>query len=70
MKMKVEFEGDYIEDDELFKWIIHAGDLHSAVWDARQEIRSRLKYGEGVSNDEERVLEKLQEILYVDGLDW
>jgi len=70
MKMTIQFEGDYIEDDEMLKWVMHAGDLHSAVWEARQEIRSRLKHGENVSNDEERLLERLQEILYVNGLDW
>jgi len=70
MKITVTLEGDDIEDAECFNIYAKARDMHSAIWDTRQEIRSRLKYGENVSSDEEGVLEKLQELLYVEGLEW
>lgn len=69
MKFNISFEGEMYEDDETMKIILHATDMYSAMHDARQRIRSRLKYEENVSDEEEKVLEELREILWIDGLD-
>jgi len=69
MKFKISFEGEMYEDDESMKIILHASDMYSAMHEARQAIRSRLKYGEGVSDQEEKTLEEIRELLWIDGLD-
>lgn len=69
MKVRLSYEGEMYQDDEAIKIIVHAADMHSAIWDARQEIRSRLKHYDGPMSDEEvRFLEQLQDTLWVEGI--
>lgn len=69
MKVIMSYEGEMYEDDEAMKTILHAGDMYSAIWDARQEIRTRLKHYDGPMSDEEvKFLEQLQETLWVEGI--
>lgn len=70
MKMKIELQGDAHEDRDAMLTFMHTMDLWSAVWDARQEIRTRIKHGQNISTQEEKLLKRLQEILYVEGLEW
>lgn len=68
MKFNMSFEGDTYEDQEELAIIYYAKEMHSCIWDARNKIRERLKYGEDVSDSEYRLLEELQEILWIEGL--
>jgi len=69
MKVRLEFEGELFEDRDDFKMLAHAYDLMSSIHEAKEKIRSRLKYGEDVSDQEEKILEEIRECLYVEGLD-
>lgn len=69
MKFRFIVEGDYFEDFTEIKEIAHMRDLSSANWEARQTIRSRMKYSENVSDEEYKFLEELRNILYVEGLE-
>jgi len=66
MKIKLELEGDFYEDTEIFKRIMVASEMYGIIEEVRDHIRSRLKYGENVSNEEERTLLQIREILYID----
>lgn len=68
MKCKITYEADLFEENETMKTIIHSLDLASAIIDAREIIRSRLKWGEGVSDQEEKILEEIRDALYVEGI--
>lgn len=68
MKCKLSYEGDLFEENETMKTIMHSFDLASAIIDAREIIRTRLKWGEGVSDQEEKILEEIRDALYVEGI--
>ena len=63
--MKITVEGEVHEDIDLLKQFVHTSDLWSANWEARQLIRARLKYEEDISDEEEKFLEQLQEVLFI-----
>ena len=69
MEMEIKVKGCPYEDQESLKIFAHAMDISSALWEARNMIRERLKWGEGISEQEVDFLEKLQEELYVDGIE-
>lgn len=69
MKMEIVFKGDFFEDNESFQTILHAFDMSSAIRQAQNYIRKRLKHGESVSEYEESTLEELREILHVEGIE-
>lgn len=76
MKERIEFSGDFFEDKDvfkmivlLFKMIVLIYDMKVAIHDAKKAIRSRQKYGEDVSDQEEKTLEKIIELLYIEGLE-
>lgn len=46
MKTKMIFEGDFIEDKEMFEQLFHAGDYRGALYEIDQHLRSIVKYGE------------------------
>lgn len=69
MKARIEFSGDFFEDKDDFKMIVHVYDMMIAIHDAKNAIRSRLKYGEGVSDQEEKTLEEIRELLFIEGLE-
>lgn len=65
MKIKIELEGDSHEDRDEFNRIIHSVDMYSAILEARDLIRARLKHGEDVTDIEERTLESVREALFL-----
>jgi len=56
-------EGDYYEDQDELKTQTEASNNAMKIGDVLDEIRSRLKYGEDVSDQEEKTLERIREIL-------
>ena len=68
MKVSLQYSGDMYEDRETLDAITHALDMHSAIWEAKELIRTRLKHGEGVSDAEELTLEAIRDALYVGGV--
>jgi len=69
MKFKIEFEGDTFEDSTLLKMILFSNKIYCSIYDARDKIRSRLKYGENVTDIEEQTLEAIREDLYIPELE-
>lgn len=69
MRMKIEIEGDYYEDRDQFALLHNAPAMYYAISMAKNEIRCRLKHGEGLTEEEERFLEMLQDHLHVEELD-
>ena len=53
------------EDRDEIKMYSTAIDAHLAIDEARNEIRTRLKHGDNVSDEEERTLERIRELLYL-----
>ena len=70
MKSQLTIECDFLEERDTLKTIIYAADYASMLNEAREEIRARLKWGEDVSQEEERFLERLRETIYHDSLDY
>ena len=68
MEVKIEIHGDIHEDAEMLKTFVNARDLASAICEAKILIRSRLKWDDGVSDNEERFLEELRNVLTSDEL--
>lgn len=66
MKLTMTVEGCPYEEREGLHIYMHAMDYYSVVIDARDAIRARLKYEEGITDEEERFLEELQDLLRVD----
>ena len=62
-KVKVEFEFDFWEEYTELEQLAKYRDLFGDVHDAYYVARDRLKYGEGVTDDEERVLDQIKELL-------
>lgn len=69
MKYQLSIEGDFYEDWEEMKQFIHSREAVSAIWEARQKIRSQLKHGEIEDEKVIRFLEELQDLLYVASLE-
>ena len=69
MKISLTFEGNIFEDSDTIKILTHAVDIYSANSDAKNEIRSRLKHASGVTDSEEHFLERLLELLYIEGVE-
>jgi len=70
MKMEVKVSGCPFEDQDALKTFAFAMDYASALSDARQEIRSRIKWEDGLSDSEVQFLENLLDTLYVEGPEW
>lgn len=69
MKFRITFEGDYYEDFDELKSLAHLRDLELAFIKVKSNIRSRIKWGEGVTENESKFLDELEDILNVQGLD-
>lgn len=65
MKIKIEFEGDYYEDKVEMRMIMCTQNMYCAINEAQELVRSRLKYGENISDIEEKTLENIREALYL-----
>ena len=71
MKWKIQIEGDYYEDRQELKQLASLSDIFSAIYDAREMIRKRLKYSDDpISDSEFKLLEEISECLNIKGLDW
>lgn len=67
MKAEYKFSGDLPEDLDSLQIIAHSVDIYSANFETKQAIRARRKY-EDISEEEQEFLEKLQDLLYVEGV--
>jgi len=67
-KTTLTFEFDIPEERGELGTQIHASDLYSANWEARQLIHTQLKHGE-LNEDVQALLEQIREILYVEGVE-
>ncbi len=56
-------EGDYYEDQDELAVQLQASKNAIKISDALDEIRSRLKYGEDISEEEEKTLERIRGVL-------
>ena len=66
MKFTIEID---VEDVDQMKIYVHAMDMYCAIIDARSAIRERIKYGENVSDAEEKALERIREALHIGAMD-
>ena len=69
MEIEINSKGDIYDDNQSLKMIIHSPDMLNAITQARYEIGSRLKYENGLELSETHFLQKLINILYVEGLE-
>lgn len=63
MEVEIKFKGDSLEDEYALKSILIAQEAQSAIHEALMLIRSRLKYGESLTDEEVRTLERIREEL-------
>ncbi len=68
MEYEIKIKGDLFEESETFKIFNSAQEMHSALWDGLQTIRSRMKH-EQISDEEYEFLERLREDLHVTGIE-
>lgn len=61
--MKVMFEFNLPEDNDLHKLHYHASDLHSAIWEYAQWLRGICKHGDPTAVNAEECRKKLYECL-------
>jgi hypothetical protein len=69
MKWKLEFSGEYPDDMDLLKSLSNFHQMELAIFEAKDIIRSRIKWGEGVPQDEVNILERIQSALYIEGIE-
>ena len=65
MKVKLEIEGDYYEDREMFNTCFHAMDLSISINQVLEMIRTRRKYKD-ISDEENLFLESIVATLWSD----
>lgn len=63
MTFEFKIKGCPYRDSRELKTYVEASELHSALLDIYNEIRSRRKYEENVSDHEEKFLERLIELI-------
>jgi hypothetical protein len=61
--MKATLEFSLPEEDETYQIYLKALDMHSALWDYQNWLRSICKYGDPGEHDAEKCREKLFEVL-------
>jgi len=69
MKIEIKVEGCPYEDSSSMKIFAHSLDMYCALCEIREQVRSRMKWGEGISDDEYKFLENLSDDLYVEGIE-
>jgi hypothetical protein len=67
--MKLEFEGDFYEDKGNFQAIILSHKMASAIYEAKDLIRRIIKYRDNISEEEITTLDRIDDILSVEGLE-
>ena len=68
MKMEVKIEGCPYEDSDAIEIFAHAFDIHSTLSEVKQAVRSRLKWGENLTEEEIKFLESLQDIMLIESV--
>lgn len=68
MDYSITFEGDSREEKEELLALVHAGEMSYALNEIDNIIRSRLKHGDNVTEEEEENLMRIREWTHVDGL--
>jgi hypothetical protein len=68
MDFSFTLDGDIQEDKEQLLFLVHANDMRYALSEIDNIIRSRLKHGENVSEEEEENLERIREWVHIEGL--
>lgn len=63
MEVKIQISGCPYEDAEQLKHYLNALDYASLIRGARELVRSRLKWGEDITPQEEKALEELRDCL-------
>lgn len=66
MKLKFEVEADGYEERDEIQIYAHAVDYKLALDEIREQVRQRLKYGENISDEEERVLEEIRYLTHIE----
>lgn len=66
MKIKIEIEGDLIEDRQDIINLINCNKNVLTINAAYTVVRKRLKQGENIGEDEENFLEVLKQYLYME----
>ena len=64
MKAKLEFDLDNPDDKMAHMRCVKATDMALMLWDIKQKIRSKLKYGEDLSESEFHQWELMQDEFY------
>jgi hypothetical protein len=64
MKAKLEFDLDNPDDKIAHMRCVKATDMAIMLWDIKQKIRSKLKYGEDLSESEFHQWELMQDEFY------
>ena len=64
MKAKLEFDLDNPDDKMAHMRCVKATDMAIMLWDIKQKIRSKLKYGEDLSESEFHQWELMQDEFY------
>lgn len=67
-KWTLQFEGDTCEDNEEYQIICNYKKIYQSLQNCKDMIRSRIKYND-ITDDEDKFLEELYKILYIDSVD-
>ena len=69
MKMKLEFEGDFYEDKSNFQTVLLSQKMANAIYEAKDLIRRIIKHCDNISEEEITTLDRIDDILSVEGLE-
>lgn len=69
MKLTLTIESDDQDEHDYMTSLMHHRDILNALDNARRVIRNRIKH-ESISEDEEKFLLNLQDVLYVEGTEF
>ena len=56
------------EESEMLEMYVNAPKMHSILWDIKQFLRDKVKYGEGDVSQFASVKEKLNELMFEEGI--
>lgn len=62
--MKAILEFNLPEEQEEFEYAINGSKWASLVWNLDQELRSKIKYSEDITDEEENIYREVKSMLY------
>ena len=68
MKVTLSYEGNLYEDNDTIKVLTHSREIYLSLTCAREMIRQYLKHAENITDNERHLLEKLNDALWVEGI--